>query len=739
MSTNLLRRIVRWCGLVLVWAPLAYLPISLFPLSYVQAVVVQVIVSVLAIAAGWVWYREPSLRLRWSPLSIAVVLFLVGQWVCAFAGVDWWQSVWGDMARATGLWYQTHMVVAALIFASPLFTPAARLQVLKSSLYAACIVAALALVQSSNPDLLPNVSQHRVGSTLGNPVLLASYLFLQLGIAAVVALLDRRTMRGVVVVFGVLSIGALVFTQARGTYLGLTTGVVVATLVWVLLRRQLITKQRIAWAAGVLVAVLGVIAVVGTQSIAVQQWARGLLGTTTLTTRLINWGVAWDGFVARPLTGWGPENYRRVSDAFYNPALSEIAFVESYVDKPHNQWLELLATSGVVGGVLFLLVVAMLVRAGVRRYREGVWGARMIAVLVGIGAGHVVQMLFLFENGGTYLSIALLVGWVLAQEQAAIATEQRTAWRVTRPAVWAVSIAVGVAMLMLSIVPLISSSLTNYALQKSYVGDWKAARVYLRYAFDWYTPYQFERLRWSASAVLDMVPAFAADQQLASLSPEVRGWLDRDVQWLRSEIDALLVASPRTFLLLSMVGKMEYQIGALYGDSVALERARSYFNEATMLSPTREEGYLLQTQALLGLTRYAEAKGVMEGAMQHVGNTALVDWYYGFVLLKDPVTVDEGLRYIERAIDKRFVFESATQVEAVTTILVEKQRYERLVQLYEIVVQQLPGDPLWWSRLALAYGKVGRVAEARSAALRAVEIDSSYRQGAEEFLRELDK
>lgn len=701
--------------------------------------VLQTVVSVMVGASVWVWYREPSLRLRWSPLLIAIVVFFVVQLLCAVVGVDWWQSLWSDMARSTGLWYQLHILGALLVFASPLFSAESRARVLRVSVWAASVVAVVGILQWWFPSLVPNVSAVRIGSTLGNPVLFASYLLLHLGIAGVIIAQDRRRWRGIAGVFVVLAAVALIMAQARGTYVGLAAGVVAGMGVWIVLQRQRITRAVVLWGVGVVGAMIVVAGLVFTQSSAVRGWATSLLGVTSLSTRAINWGVAWDGFLGRPIFGWGPENYRRVSDAFYNPALSEIAFVESYVDKPHSHVLELMATSGVVGLVAFVAVVVCLVRVLIRARCEDVWSPGLVAVLVGVGVGHLGQMVFLFENPGTYLPVALLVGLVLAQEQRLAIGRAGNAWRVPQVVLWMSTAVIGVAVLWGSITPLISASMTNYGLQLSYVGNWSGAREYLYYAYAWYTPYQFERWRWTAGSVTDMVHGNSKDNSLEGLTPEVRAWFDKDIAWVRANLEEILASQPRTVLLIVMAGKMEYQVGVLRNDTALLERALAYFREATALSPSREEGYLLQAQALLALERKDEATRVMKEALQRAGDTVLVHWYYGFPLLSDPATVDEGLMHVERAMDMRFQFETAAQVEVVTRVLVEKQKHDRLVDLYEIVVQQLPLEPLWWSRLALAYGQVGRKAEARHAALRAIELDPSYREGAEQFLKELDQ
>lgn len=739
MSTKKLQKIIVWSAYALVWVPLLYFPLSLYPLSFVQAMVLQMIVTVMLVASMWLWYREPALRLHRSPLLIAIVVFFLVQVLCAVVGVDWWQSLWSDMARSTGLWYQLHILGALLVFASPIFASESRIRVLRVSVWAASVVALIGIVQWWVPTIVPNVSTVRVGSTLGNPVLFASYLLLHLGIAGVLVAHHRRHLLGIAGIFVVLAFIALVMAQARGTYVGLAAGVCAALVVWIVLQRRTISRALLLWSVGAVILVLGVAGLFWTQSSSVRTWATSLLDGTTVSTRAINWGVAWEGFLERPLFGWGPENYRRVSDAYYNPALSEIAFVESYVDKPHSQLLELLATSGVVGGLAFGAVIVCLVRVLVRARREDMWGPGLVAVLVGAGVGHVVQMGFLFENPGTYVPVALLVGWVLAHEQRSVQGAPATSWRIPQSVVWVSSGVLGAAMLWGSVTPLVSATYTNYGLQLSYVGEWRGARDALYYAYSWYTPYRLERWRWTSGAVTDMVFVHSKDGTLEGLTPEVRAWFDKDAAWAQTQMNEILTTQPRSVLLLVMAGKLEYHIATLRHDSTLLERALAYFREATQLSPTREEGYLLQAQTLLQLERKAEAKAVMQEALQRAGETVLVHWYYGFPLLADPATVDEGLVHVERAMDLMFQFETAAQIDVVTKALVEKKKHDRLVQLYENVVQQWPGEPLWWSRLALAYGQVGRKAQARHAALRAIELDPSYRDGAQEFLNEIDQ
>lgn len=105
--------------------------------------------------------------------------------------------------------------------------------------------------------------------------------------------------------------------------------------------------------------------------------AAGLAGALVLSVRLGaagqregarlgGWSIAWNAFLERPVQGWGPGSfsllYRRGRDA--KLASAESAAV--VLPHAHNDWLEVLSATGLLGGAAYLWLHAAGVAAALR-------------------------------------------------------------------------------------------------------------------------------------------------------------------------------------------------------------------------------------------------------------------------------------------------------------------------------------------------------------------------------------
>jgi O-antigen ligase len=75
----------------------------------------------------------------------------------------------------------------------------------------------------------------------------------------------------------------------------------------------------------------------------------------TAQTRFWVWGSAWQGFLERPVLGWGLENFTTVYDRFFNPNF----FVpgqngETWFDRAHSVFFDYLTETGIVGLISYL-------------------------------------------------------------------------------------------------------------------------------------------------------------------------------------------------------------------------------------------------------------------------------------------------------------------------------------------------------------------------------------------------
>ncbi|PIR87696.1 MAG: hypothetical protein COU10_03270, partial [Candidatus Harrisonbacteria bacterium CG10_big_fil_rev_8_21_14_0_10_45_28] len=123
--------------------------------------------------------------------------------------------------------------------------------------------------------------------------------------------------------------------------------------------------------------------------------------------RLIAWKSALGAFSEHPVLGWGFENFRYAFDARYEPTLLRSGFSETYWDKPHNIFLEMLVTSGVLGLGLFLAVIIMafyiVLRLSPRDFRP--YG-------LGLLLAYLIQGMVTFDTFGSYLMLFIVFAFL---------------------------------------------------------------------------------------------------------------------------------------------------------------------------------------------------------------------------------------------------------------------------------------------------------------------------------------
>lgn len=72
--------------------------------------------------------------------------------------------------------------------------------------------------------------------------------------------------------------------------------------------------------------------------------------------RIAIWSIGLQGFNERPLTGWGWENFNVVFNKFVDPTASKVFFTEPWFDRSHNQIIDIMTLSGVIGSAAYILM-----------------------------------------------------------------------------------------------------------------------------------------------------------------------------------------------------------------------------------------------------------------------------------------------------------------------------------------------------------------------------------------------
>jgi O-antigen ligase len=222
--------------------------------------------------------------------------------------------------------------------------------------------------------------------------------------------LERRIalVAGPAIVWATLFVG-LAFTGSRAGLIAAVTGTVAQGL--------LIAASRRRWRFGMIGVLLslvgfGAVAVVGLQQ-GLGRWLATSQHELAWNDRLRVYAASWDLWQRFPWTGTGLGTFR---DAFPLLAARELTGVSYW--HVHNDYLELLVTTGVVGAVLLAVAAGVVVVRLARVLREGKRSEDRGAALAALGAVAAVAVHSFFDFGlsmpANAVTLVVVVGAALA-------------------------------------------------------------------------------------------------------------------------------------------------------------------------------------------------------------------------------------------------------------------------------------------------------------------------------------
>lgn len=418
MTTSSLLRIVRWLAYgIIALTPFFYLEASVYPYIVSKTLLFQGLVSLLFIGWCMLAVRDRRYIPQRTPALIGLGVFILVLIFTAFLGIDPLRSFWSIQDRMLGVVAFVHLAIFGFIISGAQNIIEER-KAFFFSIATASIIVVLAVLQLGNPNLLLNEPiGTRPGATFGNPSFLAGYLVLH--ILWLIYWLFRSQPRsyerwGLLALEGWLLFG-LFITQTRGHIIGLFFGLVVLAFLFAFRPPigQSLFSRRSFYVLFLSILLISSVGFFFTRSSSVWEGVPGiqrfrtlsLEGDSELEPRLVALRAGWQGFLEKPLLGWGWDNFNVVFNKYYEPSLLRFAYVETRFDKPHNYLLEFLVAGGLVLGLAYLyFIISFLVI--IWRSGDHLWAQVMTAIL----AAYIVGTLFIFETLGPLLIFFLLFG-----------------------------------------------------------------------------------------------------------------------------------------------------------------------------------------------------------------------------------------------------------------------------------------------------------------------------------------
>lgn len=408
--------IIRGSILLILFLSLLVVTDFFFPFVFPRTVVFRVLVEASLVALLGLILIKPYFRPSWSLPTAAVTAFLGILAITAVLGVNPYHSFWSSVERSEGVLLWIHLYGFFILLVSVLKTRSEWVSLFRAATVAGWLQVLYSLGQYLDLPFAIQSTGERIHGSIGNPTFLASYLIFIIGISCWLYLEDtHQRWRMSYLPLVLCSVFIIWQTQTRGAILALVVFAVVVLMnvLWSKLPR---TVALAGTAATIVILIIGgalipkVIQPLGSEG-TLRRLASISSADITVQNRLIVWDVGFNSFWARPLTGWGWENFRVPFNEYFNPDIARDIGSNPWYDRAHNMIIEVVVATGLIGLALYLGLLGIALYCTVAKKR-GVQRRATCGVLAATVIAYIIQNLFVFDTLNSYIMFFLLLGFL---------------------------------------------------------------------------------------------------------------------------------------------------------------------------------------------------------------------------------------------------------------------------------------------------------------------------------------
>lgn len=593
---KILEKIIKMLVYASFFVPLVVISSSfIFPfivpkiLIFRSLVLVMLGCYILLLIINWQEYK-----LKFTPLNLVLVFFLLSFTLSTFLGVDAYHSFWDNHERMLGLFTVGHYVIYYFI-CSALFKNWSEWKfALKIFLLAGSLVMIVGVMQKFDPNFLMNQGSTRVASTLGNSIYVGGYGLFLIFVAALLFLKEKdKLWRGVWVALGALSFLGLIFSGTRGSLLGLLVGLFFVLLAYSFALKEypLVRKTTLGILFGIIL-ILGVL-FLNRQTTFVNdipvlgRLLNVSLSTGTAGTRLIAWKIAVESWKERPIFGWGPNNFFYAFNKYYNPQSLESGYSETWFDNAHNIILNTLTVQGLFGLLCYLSIFIVAVVSVWQNKELRTKNIHLVIIGSAFLLSHLIQNITVFEDPTSYLYfmfwLAMMnhfsqyAGAVANQENPIVVKDDK---KINPSLIGVVGAVVAICIFVFDIQPARANMKTLAALNDLYQ-DPTSGLVSAKEALNFNSPH-IDDIRSDISRTIFQLVSGDTGRLESGLSTEL---LNLAYDSLLKDIE-LHPLDIRNYISLAQLGQVEY---SLTKNTKYILDGEKYLDQALLLSPRRQQ------------------------------------------------------------------------------------------------------------------------------------------------------
>lgn len=244
--------------------------------------------------------------------------------------------------------------------------------------------------------------EERIMATMGNAGVFAAYLIFGLFFSAYLFATDfRKNWRLIFAGAGLIHAIAIFLTGTRGAYIGVMAGAFLSLLLIIVTAKNKKIKKIISISLISLIIVYALLFL--GQNLG---WIKGnkyiyrlthiSLSDETVVTRLMSWEWGLKGFKAKPILGYGFENYAIPYNKYFEARYYNYDPNNEYFDRAHNIVVEHLVSTGATGLISYLLVLCAIAYCLKKIYKKDN-NYLFLSIFSGLTVAYFTQNLFIFD------------------------------------------------------------------------------------------------------------------------------------------------------------------------------------------------------------------------------------------------------------------------------------------------------------------------------------------------------
>lgn len=399
--------------------PLIFIPSTSELFEYNKMYLTYALAAIIFLAEIGRLLTAETPQIKRPALALISLIFLAGLAVTTFHSVDTHISLFGYYGRFYGGLF-SYLALGIIFFSLTQLSKLAYLSLVKVSLLSGVVISIWGILEHfghSPSCILLNHTfdancwvqdvKARVFATLGQPNWLSAYLAMLFPWAAFYYFESKEKLPSLLLLLSTVTIfTCFIFTFSRGGNFGLIAAVAI-------LAAANLTYLRNIWRRVILLAVpLVAITIIFATPLGQQLFKTppprqtGTLeaGDETGNIRLIVWRGAWDIFRANPLTGTGLDTFGESFYQFRPVEMNKTSEWDFLFNRAHNEYLNFLSTTGLVGTIPYLLLLGVFIWKGFRLSRKSGPNRLLYGVALASTGSYLVQNIFSF----TVVTLALL-------------------------------------------------------------------------------------------------------------------------------------------------------------------------------------------------------------------------------------------------------------------------------------------------------------------------------------------